>query len=81
MSGNIMLVDARGLSCPQPVLETKKAIERTKDGDREIAVLVDTVTSRENVVRFASSAGWQASAEAEGDYYRINLVKLTKTTK
>lgn len=75
MSKNIMLVDARGLSCPQPVLETKKAIEKAKDAVKEIAVLVDTVTSRENVVRFASNAGWKASAEAEGDYYKINLKK------
>ena len=40
-------VDARGLSCPQPVIETKKAIEKTNSG--EIHVLVDTMTSVMNV--------------------------------
>ena len=48
-------VDARGLSCPQPVIETKRALDRMSSGTVEI--LVDTVTSRENVIRFASNAG------------------------
>lgn len=54
-------VDARGLSCPQPVLETKKAIGKVSSG--EIHVLVDTMTSRMNVGRFAGSKGWAVDAE------------------
>ncbi len=38
-----VIVDARGLSCPQPVVETKKAIKKTPYG--EIHVLVDTVSN------------------------------------
>jgi TusA-related sulfurtransferase len=45
-------VDARGLSCPQPVLLTKKAIEKN---EFPIEVLVDTVTSCENVSRMVES--------------------------
>ena len=68
------VVDARGLSCPQPVLEAKRAIERAdKEKTSEIVILVDTVTSRENVKRFAGSAGWTASDEAESDYFKVNL--------
>ena len=52
------IVDARGLSCPQPVIETKKALDKMSAGVAEI--LVDTVTSRENVIRFAQHAGWRA---------------------
>ena len=52
-------VDARGLSCPQPVIETTRALDRMSSGTVEI--LVDTVTSRENVIRFASNAGWKTS--------------------
>jgi tRNA 2-thiouridine synthesizing protein A len=66
-------VDARGLSCPQPVLATLKEIERSKTG--EIVVLVDTDTSKENVCRAASGKGWQTkSIDAEGTGYRITLV-------
>lgn len=52
-------IDARGLSCPQPVIVTKAALEKMKSGTAEI--LVDTVTSRENVIRFATRAGWKTS--------------------
>ena len=42
-------VDARGLSCPQPVIMT---LDEIKQGsDKEIIVLVDTDTSKENVSR------------------------------
>ena len=76
MSVNAKVVDARGLSCPQPVLETKRAVENAeKDKTPEISVLVDTVTSSENVKRFAASAGWKTSDEAEGDHFRVNLKK------
>jgi TusA-related sulfurtransferase len=46
-------IDARGLSCPEPVLLTKKAIDQLVGGT--IEVLVDTVTSRENITRMAHS--------------------------
>ena len=63
-----ILVDARGLSCPQPVLETKRASEAHPGNSLE--VLVSTVTSRENVSRFARGQGFRVSSEAlsSGDY-------------
>ncbi|MFP4482242.1 MAG: sulfurtransferase TusA family protein [Thermovirgaceae bacterium] len=69
-----IIVDARGLSCPQPVLETKKAIEKVSSG--EIHVLVDTMTSRMNVGRFAGSRSWAVEAEElpEGGF-RVILKK------
>ncbi len=59
--GEKKTVDARGLSCPQPVVETKKAMEKLPGGT--IEVLVDTVTSRENVSRLARNQGWEVSSE------------------
>jgi tRNA 2-thiouridine synthesizing protein A len=46
-------VDARGLSCPEPVLLAKKAIEQLVGGT--IEVLVDTATGMENVSRMANT--------------------------
>jgi tRNA 2-thiouridine synthesizing protein A len=67
-------VDARGLSCPQPVLMTMDEIKKTGQG--EIVVLVDTDTSKENVTRAAGSQGWAAKDIApEGEGYRITLTK------
>ena len=59
-------VDARGLSCPEPVIMTKKALA-SKDSRYEI--LVDNVTARENVTRFASHQGYQvAVSEKDGEW-------------
>lgn len=67
-------VDARGLSCPQPVLMT---IDEIKTGTAsEIEVIVDTETSKENVSRAARSQGWKvADVREEGDEYRILIRK------
>jgi len=65
-------IDARGLSCPQPVLLTLKKIESVKKGD--LVILVDTDTSRENVVRAAQSQGWEIKEiSPEGAGYRIAI--------
>ena len=42
-------VDARGFSCPVPVIKTKEAIEALPSG--EIIVLVDEEVAKENVSR------------------------------
>jgi len=54
-------VDARGLSCSQPVVETKKAMNSWAGGT--IKVLMDTVTSRENISRLGRNQGWDVSTE------------------
>jgi TusA-related sulfurtransferase len=74
MSNDGKTVDARGLSCPQPILETKRAIELASGGG-EISVLVDTETSRLNVARYAENAGWSVTAESVGDYFKLLLKK------
>jgi tRNA 2-thiouridine synthesizing protein A len=68
------IVDARGLSCPQPVLET--LTEMKKGQSEDIVVLVDTDTSKENVCRAADGQGWHVkSIDAEGEAYKITLEK------
>ena len=67
-------VDARGLSCPQPVILTLDEIKKGKDKD--IIVLVDTDTSKENVIRAASSQGYRINeVSPEGEGYRIRIMK------
>ena len=59
-------VDARGLSCPQPVLLTKNALA---SNENSYEVLVDNSTAKENVTRFATNSGYKvAVAEKDGDY-------------
>ena len=66
-------VDARGLSCPQPVLETKRAIEGLSAG--RVEVLVDTATSRDNVSRFGGSRGWRVEKEEREEGFLVVLLK------
>lgn len=65
-----IVVDARGLSCPQPVLMTLEEIKNRGKG--EIEVIVDTDTSKENVSRAAESQHWQVQeVQEDGEGYRI----------
>jgi TusA-related sulfurtransferase len=58
-------VDARGLSCPEPVLMTENALKKLKKG--EVEVLVDTNTSKENVIRIAKHEGWSVEEQKQSD--------------
>ena len=67
------IVDARRLSCPQPVLLAPNEMKKIEKG--EIVILVDTDTSKENVSRMASEKGWQAEVKKENEDYRLILRK------
>lgn len=70
-------VDARGFSCPVPVVKTKKALEANPK--ETLAVLVETVISRENVSRLAQSRGYAVKVEeTAGDEYRLVLTPPVK---
>ena len=67
-------IDARGLSCPQPVILTLNRMKGIEKG--RIEVLVDTDTARENVMRAATSKGWTVKeVQADGPGYRLTLEK------
>jgi len=66
-------IDARGLSCPQPVIMTSKKIKELGKGTLE--VLVDTDTSKENVSRLAENLGWSVEVKKEKDDYLLILKK------
>ena len=67
-------VDARGLSCPQPVLLTLSRLSGLTGG--ECTVIVDNEVSLENVSRAASNKGWSVQNVSEDvDEYKILLKK------
>ena len=68
------VVDARGLSCPQPVLLTLSKLSELNNG--ECSVIVDNQVSLENVSRAATNKGWTVQNVTEGiDEYKILLKK------
>jgi TusA-related sulfurtransferase len=69
-------VDARGLSCPQPVLMFLEAVKSPED--KQFEVLVDTEASRENVSRAAESRDCRVTDIQEtGNEYHLTIVRNT----
>ena len=59
-------LDCRGLKCPEPVMRTKKALQ-TAGGS--FTVLVDNQAARDNVSRFARTAGCEVKvSDAQGGF-------------
>ena len=62
-------LDCRGLSCPLPVMHTRKRLEKLVAGE-SLEVIVDTGTSRDNVSRLARKEGCEVTVREteEGNY-------------
>ena len=61
------MIDARGYSCPTPVVLVQKAVKNGAPDTLEVAV--DNQCSVENVTRFARNAGYQVEVrDFEGDF-------------
>lgn len=65
-------IDARGLSCPEPVIMTRKALS---SGEQSYEVLVDNPASRENVTRYAEHQGYSVSVSEKDGEYTLSLRK------
>lgn len=65
-------VDARGLSCPLPVMRTKKALDQGPDA---LVVLVDSGTAKANVTNMLADEGYSVSATDEPDHFRIEATR------
>ena len=67
---DIKIIDARGLSCPQPVILTKKALE----DNARVTTVVDNETALENVKRLAGKFGCAVTVESQGKgIYEIHI--------
>lgn len=69
--GNI--VDARGRSCPEPVIMTKAYVDSNPNSS--FKVLVDTNVAVENITRFAKGKGYKVEVSEDNDSFEINMKK------
>ena len=71
-------IDCRGLACPLPVVNAKKASEALQAGDT-LTVLVDNQIAVQNLTRFAEHKGFgvQAEKNADGEYAVIMTLSIT----
>ena len=65
------VVDCRGLACPQPVIETKQALERTE----KVTIIVDNPAARDNVARFGESQGGKVTIAEKRDGVYVTIEK------
>ena len=72
LKGDITMIDARGFSCPEPVIMIKKAMASKED---RYDMMVDNKVSVENVTRFAEYNGYEVACEADGEDYKLSITK------
>lgn len=69
----MVVVDARGLGCPKPVIMAEDALAKIDEGT--IEVLVDNEASVKNLSRFAAKNGFYSETAKENGYWRTKIVK------
>lgn len=75
----IETVDGRGLACPKPVLETKKALESlTGEG---LITLVDNVIAVENVKKLLTKLNYPFEVTTKEDYFEIKVTNTKTVTE
>ena len=67
------MIDARGLSCPMPVVMVQQEVK--SNAPQQVEVLLDAQCSVENVTRFARNHGYTVTVEDRGDEYKLILKK------
>jgi selenium metabolism protein YedF len=63
------VVDARGLACPQPVIQTRKALGQSA----VVTTIVDNETAQQNVTRMAQKGGGTVQAEVREDGIYLHI--------
>ena len=66
------MLDLKGLSCPEPVIEVRKHLKNTDN----LTVIVDNVCSKENVCRYAKAMSFTSQVtKDDNENYIIELSK------
>ena len=66
------VIDARGLSCPEPVVLLRSAMESNEDAYQ---IIVDNHASRENTTRYAQHQGYQVAVAENGGEWTQTFTK------
>ncbi len=66
-------LDCRGMTCPQPVVVTKKRLDAMETGT--FTTIVDNEIAKENVSQFVRNAGCSCSIAEQGNDYYITITK------
>lgn len=65
-------LDARGLSCPEPVIMIRKAM---MSNEAAYEIIVDNAASRENVTRYANHQGYNVAVTENNGEFTLSIIK------
>ena len=74
------IIDCKGMACPLPVVNAKKAAEELANGDCLI-VLVDNEIAVQNLTRFGEHKGFTVSAEKKAEHEYAVTMNISGETK
>ncbi len=66
-------IQAAGLRCPQPIIETKKALDAMEEG--VVTTIVDNPDAVENLMVFSRNSGYTANHTKIEDLYHVTIEK------
>lgn len=69
-----MIIDCKGLECPQPVINTKKALESIAVGEW-LEIKIDSKIVLENVLKFINYSGLSAEVKELGNEWELRVQK------
>jgi len=73
MSPDAPVLDCRGMLCPKPLLETRRAIEALPEGS--LTVVVDNLAAKENVARAMVELGHDVFSEVGDGLWSVTITK------
>lgn len=65
------MIDARGMSCPIPVVMVQKEVEKSQP--ETLSVLVDSRICVENISRYAALTGYKVEVKTQGEDILMTL--------
>jgi selenium metabolism protein YedF len=68
------IIDVKGLQCPMPLIETKKAMKEIEEGE-SLKIIIDNATSVINVVRFLEDNGVPVTKSQNGNITELTVNK------
>lgn len=69
----MQIIDARGLTCPKPIILAEEALNKMEEGT--LLLIVDNEGSKENLKRYAERFGYYYETERDGEDWKVKIVK------
>lgn len=69
----MQIIDARGLTCPKPIILAEEALNKFEEGT--VLLIVDNEGSKENLKRYAERFGYYYETEKYGEDWQVKIVK------